>query len=176
VSQTAPQDYERIIAKLREENAAHRTKLSTYEKAEADRQAAALSDVEKATKRAAEAEARIQQYQQQLAAAHVKLAAQAMGIIDPDLAALAIAGQLQFGDDGLPTNVDALLKELVKQKAYLVAAKPAETPQTPAQTGSTPAAPNIPAMNPGRTNIAQPGAQPTDPRRMPRLGDITFKR
>ncbi len=145
-----------------EERDRHRKKLSTYEDAEKAAQQAALSEVEKVTKRAEEAEQRIKAYQQQLVTAQVKLAAQAKGIIDPDLAALAIAGQLELGEDGMPTNIDKTLDSLIKSKPYL-APKPAEppaepaAPATPAQTATQTRPPMTPAMNPGRTNITPPG-------------------
>jgi hypothetical protein len=172
VSQT-PSEHDRIIEQLRKENAEARTKLAAFEKAKQEAELAKLGDIEKAAKRAELAEAQVKTYQQQLATAHVKLAAQALGIIDPELAALAIASKLEFGEDGLPSNADKLLQELVKSKPYLVP-KPPESPQTtPAQNG-TPAVPAIPAMNPGRTSIAQPGAQPTTGK-PPRLANIPWK-
>jgi hypothetical protein len=162
-----------------EERDRHRKKLSTYEEAERKAQEAALSEVERANKRASEAEQRIQQYQQQLVSAHVKLAAQAKGIIDPDMAALAIQHDLEYGDDGMPTNIDKALANLIKNKPYLApklaepAAQPEPAPASSAQTASpsTPAAPVIPAMNPGRSTISAPGTTPQGGK-PPRLADI----
>lgn len=164
-----------------EERDRHRKKLSSYEEAERKAQEAALSEVEKANKRATDAEAKIQQYQKQLVSAQVKLAAQAMSIIDPDIAALAINDKLEYGDDGLPTNVDQALKDLIKNKPYLVVAKqekPAEepAPESPAQTAQRPAVatPQIPAMNPGRSTIPAPGSLP--PGKIPTLSDVYQRR
>jgi hypothetical protein len=140
--------------------------LAAYKEKERLVQEAALSEAQKLEKRAAEAEQTVQQYKQQLITAQVRLAAQSKGIIDPDLAALAIQSQLEFGEDGMPTNVEKALDALVKQKPYLAPApKPAEAtepPATPAQTATPPAiqTPAIPAMNPGRTSIQQPGQLP----------------
>jgi hypothetical protein len=142
-----------------EERDRHRKKLSSYEEQERKAQEAALSEVEKATKRATEAEQRIKQYQQQLVTAQVKLAAQSKGIIDPDLAALAIAGQLEYGDDGLPTNVDKALDDLLKTKPFLAKAQPTSTPAIP----NPPVVPVIPAMNPGRSQLQQSGTRTRPP-------------
>jgi hypothetical protein len=130
---------------------------------EKERQEATLSEVEKATKRAADAEAKIQSYQKQLVVSQIQYAAQTKGIIDPELAAMAVQSLLEYGDDGMPTNLDKALDALIKSKPYL-APKPAETPPaTPAQTASSPSAPQVPAMNPGRSSIAPPPATPGKP-------------
>jgi hypothetical protein len=155
--------------------------LAAYKEKERQAQEATLSEIDKATKRANEADKLVQQYKQQLINAQVKMAAQSLGIIDPDIAALAVNGSLEYGDDGLPSNVDDALKTLIKNKPYLVAPKaekPAaqpEVPATPAQTAQ-PAAlqtPQIPAMNPGRSSIASPGSTPPGSRpRIPTLADV----
>jgi hypothetical protein len=156
-------------------------KLAAYEEKERLAQEATLSEIDKATKRADEADKLVQQYKQQLITAQVKIAAQALNIIDPDIAALAVNGSLEYGDDGLPSNVDNALKALIKNKPYLVAAKaekPAEQPETPATPAQTaqPAAlqtPQIPAMNPGRSSIASPGSTPPGSRPViPTLADV----
>jgi hypothetical protein len=138
--------------KLRKENQTLRNRQKTIDEAEAAKQQAALSEVDKATKRATEAEAKIQAIQKQLVTAHVKMAAQARNIIDPDLAAMAIADSLEYGDDGMPINLDKALDTLIKNKPYLLAATSA-APANPAQTNGTPA---LPAMNPGRSSIPSP--------------------
>jgi hypothetical protein len=157
-----------------EERDRHRKKLSSYEEAERKAQEAALSEVEKATKRATDAEQRIQQVQQQLVTAQVKLAAQTKGFINPELATLAIQSQLEYGDDGMPTNVEKVLDRLARDNPYLLPpAKPVE-PETPEPAQPAPivrqSVPTIPAMNPGRSNIPAPDAQ--KPGRIPRLSDV----
>ena len=86
----SPEDYERMIAELRKENAGARTKLKAFEDAQAAADLAKLGDLEKATKRADNAEKQIQQYKTELVNAQVRLAAKDKGIIDPDMAALAL--------------------------------------------------------------------------------------
>ena len=51
----------------------------------------------------------------------VMLKAQEMAIIDLDAAVrLMDMAALEFGEDGKPTNVEAVLKALIKAKPYLV--------------------------------------------------------
>ena len=144
--------------KLRSEAQSLRKRMKAYEDAEKAAQEAALSEAEKSAKRAQEAEARIKQYQDQLVTAQVKLAAQEKGIIDPELAALAVQKTLELDDDGMPTNLDEALDALIKNKPYLVPASSVpEQPATPAQPGQAPA---LPAMNPGRNVITQQSPLP----------------
>lgn len=153
--------------KLRSEAANLRKRLKTYEDQERQAQEATLSQVDKVSKRAEAAEQKVKQYQAQMVTMHVKMAAQQKGIIDPDLAALAIQDKLEFGeDDMMPTNLDKLLGDLLKSKPFLATA-----PTPPPANGNKP--PNIPAMNPGRTSIQTPGT--LKPGQIPRLHDV-FKR
>jgi hypothetical protein len=145
--------------KLRSESANMRKRLRAYEEADAQAREAALSEAQKIEKRATEAEQRVKIYQQQLITAHVKLAAQAKGIIDPDLAALAIQSGLEFGDDGMPSNIDQALDELVKTKTYLLKQSETATPAAPARQQN----PGIPINNPGRRAIQSPAGRPGRP-------------
>ncbi|SRR6266550_2414836 len=140
-------------------------KLAEYEEKERLAQEANLSEIEKSKKvveaekaARAQAEQQIQQLKQELISKMVQLMAKEKGIIDTELASLAIAGKLELGDDGMPTNVDKALDDLIKNKPYL-APKPAETTQeqqtTPAQTANNQRPPATPAMNPGRSSITQ---------------------
>ena len=153
--------------------------LDAYKEKERLAQEAALSESQKLEKRATEAEKLIQQYKQQLISAQVQIAASKLGVIDPEMAALAVQSSLEFDKDGLPSNLDDALKTLVKNKPYLLASKPAEpaqaeqtTPASPAQTAQVNRAPAVPAMNPGRTSIAQPGSLP--PGKPTRLSDVPW--
>lgn len=169
-------EYEHKYGNATEELERHRKKLTAYEKAEAEREAAKkaaeeaqLSEIERVKKQYGEAEQQIQRYKQELIAAQVRMAAQAKGIIDPDLAALAIQSSLEYGEDGMPTNVDKALDALLKNKPYLAPA-PAEPPAQPAPT-PVQAAPTIPAWNvSGRSQLAPPTVTP--PGKPPRLADV----
>jgi len=162
-------ELERALKNATEERDRHRKKLSGYEDAERKAQEAQLSEIEKASKRAAEFEARSEQYRQQLVTTQIKLAAQSQGVIDPDLASLAIQASLKYGDDGMPTNIDEALKALIEQKPFLLAPRPAEPAQPAEQPPARVGAPAVPAMNPGRSTIAAPGS--TQSGRIPRLSD-----
>lgn len=152
-------ELERALKNATEERDRHRKKLSGYEDAERKAAEEKLSEIEREKKARTDAETRSEQYRQQLVTAHVKLAAAAKGIIDPDLAALAIQAELEYGEDMMPTNVEKALDKLVKNKPYLIA--PAQqqaqnAPTTPLQGG----APAVPAMNPGRSQIVPPESVP----------------
>ncbi len=149
-----------------EERDRHRKKLTSYEEAERKQQEAALSEVDKANKAREQAEAQIQLYKKQLVDARVELAAKAKGIINPSIAAAAIRDLLEYGDDGMPTNLEKALDDLIKANPYLIAKV---EPASPAQTAPTP---HIPAMNPGRSTIQSPGQTPG---RIPSWNEV-FKR
>jgi septal ring factor EnvC (AmiA/AmiB activator) len=110
------------------ESAGRRKRLEELESAEQARLQAQMSDAEKAT-------AALQKLQEEIAARDAQMAglreqtvryevmlkAQEMAIIDLDAAArLMDRDALEFGADGKPTNVEAVLKALVKAKPYLV--------------------------------------------------------
>jgi hypothetical protein len=172
-------ELERHASNKTEEAARHGKNLTTAEKElaayrEKERQAqeAALSDAQKLEKRIAEAEARSKQYQQQLVSAQVQLAAQRKGIIDPEMAALAIEKSLEYDENGLPSNLDKALDDLVKNKPYLVKAAEAPPPASPTQTAQT-STPQIPAMNPGRSSIPSPAGSPPPGRpRIPSWSEV----
>jgi hypothetical protein len=144
-----PQELAKMVKDLRSESAAHRTKLSAFEKAEEDRKTASLSELEKAHAAATVAtEAR--------AALEIKLARRDAlqslknaNVVDPDLAFLAIKDQIKI-EDGEPMNIDDLVKEFVAARPQMVAVAAPQIPDT--RSTNPPAAPNAPASgrNPGR--------------------------
>ena len=71
-------------------------------------------------------------------------------------------------EGGKPSNVQTLLEQVAKDVPMFI--KQAQTPNQQQQRQ----APTVPAMNPGRSTIAQPGA--SIPGRIPRLDDIQWKR
>lgn len=154
-----------------EESDRHAKRLKTFEQQEEAAKLAAMTEVERVKKEAGAAAEKVKGYQRQLAAAHVQIAAQAMGIINPSLVADAIQGKLEYDEEtGLPKNLDKVLADLIKANPYLV--KLADT--TPPQ-GTNPghSAPAIPPMSPGRSSIPSPqiSAQPGKP---PRLSQIKW--
>ncbi len=117
----SPADYERMLADLRKEAASHRTKAADYERQLKAFTDAQLSDQQKLEARAAAAEAQLATYRQRAAQYAVQLAAQRLGVIDPEVAAALIGPRLEYADDGTPTTHESLLADLVKAKPYLVA-------------------------------------------------------
>src|SRR5579872_6834550 len=146
-----PEDYERMLAEVRKEAAAHRTKLKAFEEAEEAAKLAAMGDLDKANKKAADLEAKLKEQQQKLVDAQVKIAAQAKGVHPDalDLVALALNGKLDASDDDFEKNLDKALEDLLKAKPLLKVAE-----------SGTRAAPTTGANNPGRANVTQPGTLP----------------
>jgi hypothetical protein len=177
-------ELEHSLKNKSEEAKRHYSRLSEFEKAEKERQDAQLSEIERTKKQHAELQAQHSAYQQQmqdrLVRYELEKQAHTLGIIDPDAAArLLDRSELEYDDDGVPTNAKALLEKLLKNKPYLAPAKPT---QNESQQGNnqqqqpTPARaqnPTLPAMNPGRSQIAQPGQ--TTPGKPVRLSDIWHK-
>ena len=164
-----PEDYERMVAELRRENASYRTRQKAIEDAQAAADLAKLGDLEKAQKQAADAQKQIETYKQELVNSRVREAAITKGIIDPEIAALALKDKLEYGDDGMPTNLEKALDDLVKAKPYLLTQA-----DSAAQTASTNRPPTTPANNPGRSQIVQPGQQ--QPGKVTTFHDLTWKK
>src|SRR5258708_927860 len=163
-----PEDYDRMLAELRHENAGHRTKLKKFEEDEAQRTQAQMSELEKAQKQAADLQAQQEALAAELYEARVRQdVADLVGKFNFIPSARTIANLLLADDDaiefdnGKPTNIEKLLEKLAKAEPDLV--KPASPQQQ--QSGT----PQLPAMNPGRASIVQPGQQ--QPARIPRLSD-----
>lgn len=118
------------------ESAERRTKLAAFEKTEADRAAAALSETEKLTKRAEEAEKAkaeaLNTANARLLKAEVISKAAALKFANPaDALALIDQSKLKVGDDGEVTGAEELLKALAAAKPYLLAKG-----QAPLNTGN----------------------------------------
>ena len=119
------EEYEKEITALRRENAGHRTKLTAFEKAEEERKAAALSELEKAQKKASEVETQLATQTKALQEMRVTLAiernAAKLNIVDPEAAVKLIdLSAIEYDDNGHPKNIEKLLDDLVKAKPYLV--------------------------------------------------------
>lgn len=145
-----------------EERDRHRASLTKFERAQAEAEAAKLSDIEKATKRAEAAEAQAKQYQAQLQATQVKLAAQSMGFVNPDLAARLVS----VDPDASDTDILKALQSLAQSDPYLIKA-PESTPPT--------AAPRQAPSNPPRAGVNPPAPPPFDPKNPPSLSAIWNK-
>jgi len=127
------------VRKLRAEAADYRKRLRELEgKVRADEEAK-LTEQERLQKRLAELERKEADYQMALQARtleyEVKLHASRLGVVDPEAAyRLLDLKQIEFDEDGKPTNVEKAIKELVAKKPYLVSSAGAvPSPAYPAQ-------------------------------------------
>ncbi len=157
--------------KLRHEAQELRKRIKAYDDAQAQAEAAKLSETERQAKELADSKQRNEDLAAELMEAHVhqdiaRFASKFNFIISPDL----IARLLDFADvewdedTGRPTNIEKLLEKLAKSAPDLVKAEQAPTQPQARQ------APTTPAMNPGRSSIASPGT--SMPGRIPRLEDL----
>lgn len=144
-------------------------RLADLEKAEADRQAASLSETQKVAKRADDAEAALRAARGRIGAAELKAAASTAGIIDPDIAAALLGGKVEYDADGEPKNVADLVKQLKTDKPHLFTA-PGQSQRPPASSGG-PANPGRQAGNGGLT-LEQIKAMPMR-ERIARMDEIT---
>jgi hypothetical protein len=145
--------------------------LKTYQDAEEATKLATLSETEKLNKQYAESQEQLETLASELLEMRVfravsQEASKLNFILPTDMLTKLLLNDLdsiEF-DNGKPTNVEKLLTELATSTPDLI--KPAQQAQTtPPGFG----APVIPAMNPGRSQIVQPGQQPGG--RIPRITD-----
>jgi small-conductance mechanosensitive channel len=111
-----PPETQAEIRKLRRESAAYRKRVEEYESAnqtEADKREAALKAAED---RAAALETRLRDLSARSA---VTDAAKDAKAISTRAVYFAIRDDLEYDDDGTPTNVDSLIKQLVKEEPAL---------------------------------------------------------
>lgn len=135
-----------IINDLRREATKTRAQLSDFEKKQQEADEAKLSELEKANKRAADAEARATAQRDRITQQAVEAAALKLGISDPEYAAYKIRSQLKVDGEGTPENADALLQQFLKDNPSFAAAS---STRPPANSGG--------ATNPSRASTA-PGA------------------
>jgi hypothetical protein len=131
-----------LIGNLRNEQGSNRQKLSDLEKEVKAHKDEKLTEAEKLQQKAREAEEKAQSVEAQLKAERTMLTiereARKLSIVDPEMAALAIQSRVEYDKDGKPTNVETLLKDLVKNKPFLVGDESGggTPPSNPARTGS----------------------------------------
>ncbi len=133
-------------------------KLAQFEEAQKQAELAKLSEQEKLQKKLAELQRTYDEHQaqtkQQLARAAVRVSAASVGI-KPDLAARLIdPAEIEYGADGEPTNVPALLDALLT--AYPELAAPATSATTSQATSSARPA-GASATNPARSSNSNSG-------------------
>jgi hypothetical protein len=139
----------KMVKDLRAESASYRTKLSAFEREEEARKEANLSALEKAQQTAQAALDARTALEAKLAKRDALSALKTAGVIDPDLAFLAIKDGITI-EDGEPTNVDTLVAEFIKARPKMVASAPATVPDT-RSTNPAPASATAPSGRiPGR--------------------------
>lgn len=112
------------LKKVHSESAGHRNKAKELDDLKAKLEADKLSETEKLQKQLAtlqsEHDNAIRAAQERTINYEVRLQAAQMGIVDPDAAAKLLDwSQIEYDDNGAPTNVNDLLKNLLKTKSYL---------------------------------------------------------
>ena len=134
----------------RKEAAQYRTKASAYEKAEAARDEAAKSEMQKAIERAEAAEkardeglAQVKAYQLRLTTVE---AARRLGFRNPDIAHRLVSdSEVEYNADGVPKNIDTLLTKIAASDPYLVNGQ-AGRPDLGGGPRGTPAPPDVNSM------------------------------
>lgn len=127
--------------KLRREAQGLRKRLAEFEAVDARRKQAELTELDQAKQRLADMEAQLATantaHQEQIVRYEVMLRATGMNVVDAEVVARLLDwSSLEFDENGAPTNVEKLLRDLLKAKPYLI--KPAE---------QSAAAPNVNARN-----------------------------
>jgi len=162
--------------KLRSEAQNLRKRLKDFEKAEQDAKDAQLSEVERAKKQYSDLQAQHETYklqaQDRIVRSEVQMQARELGIINPGVAAKLINwAELEYDDDGMPTNAKQLLENLVKNEPYL--ARSAQVQQSQQEAAQQKSAPAIPTGNPARPT-ASPNSLP--PGKAFTLTDVKWSR
>lgn len=131
-----PEQLRDALRKARDEAAKKRVdekRLAELEKAEADRQAASLTETQKLAQRAEQAEAKLEAAYARIGGAELKAAAVAQGIIDADVAAALLAAKVEYDAAGEPTNIADLVKQLKADKPHLFGQQPGQPGQQPSR-------------------------------------------
>ncbi|MGB9591316.1 MAG: phage scaffolding protein [Candidatus Kryptoniota bacterium] len=126
------------VRKLRAEAAEYRKRLRELESKVKAEEEAKMTEQERLQKRLAELERKETEYQQSLQARtleyEVKLHAARLGVVDPEAAyRLLDLKQVEFDEDGKPTNLEKVMKDMVTKKPYLLGGSPSVSPTNPAQ-------------------------------------------
>ncbi len=109
----------RETAEARREAAKYRTERNSFEAELKKRQEAEMTEAERFKTQAEEATGKLTAMEKRIVKSEARLAAQKAGIVDPDLAYLAIADGIEM-KEGEPVNLEALIGDLVKTKPYLI--------------------------------------------------------
>lgn len=151
------------IKRLRREAAQYRTRNKELEAQEEARVAASLSEQERQAKLAQKYQAELAEANLSLRAERAKLAIGRAAVklnIDAELAESLALARLEYGDDGQPTNTDAVLKDLLKKWPNLAAspALPTGTPPGPKGIGRGASPPQNDIIEQKRAQMAGRGS------------------
>lgn len=114
--------------KLRSENKTLRSRLKPLEEAERRRQQEGQSEEERRAAIERERDEARDQLRRERVERRIVSIAQAQNAVDPDaVVALIRPSEIEFDADGQPTNVESLVKALLRQKPYLSRGNPRGT-------------------------------------------------
>lgn len=163
-----------------EEVERHRKKLTAYEKAEAEREAAKkaaeeaqLSEIERTKKQQTDTQGQLntvlaELQEERVYSAVARYAGKLNFILSPERVAQLLSWSEIEYEHGKPTNIERLLEKLAKAEPDLIR-KTAEPGPPVQQQPTQPVAPALPAMNQGRTQINPPGTR--EPGKVPSMAD-----
>lgn len=147
------------VRKLRAEAAEYRKRLRDLEQAVKKHEEAKLSETERLQRRLAELEAERATWQREVQERVLRyetmLAAGRLGVVDPEAAyRLLDLSLLEYDDDGRPTNLEAALRALLKDKPYLVGQPhgPSGSPTNPGRPRTSLTLEDVKRMSPDEIN------------------------
>ena len=119
----------------RREAAAHRTENAALKKAQADAEAATLTEAQKVSRERDTLKAQLDSERLERQSAinryEVQLQASKLGIVDPEAAVKLLDWEsLEYADDGSPKGLEAALKKLLASKPYLAGGQQAPAGST----------------------------------------------
>lgn len=159
--------------KARQERRALEKKLAEFESAQQQAEEAKLSEMEKATKKIADLEAKLAEsakaHQEYLIGQQVEQAAKALGITPALADRILDRNALDLDKEtGQPTNIAALLQAALEQYGL---AQPPNAAQAQAMIQTAPSAPQVGATNPSRASQVVGSNGIFGPNEIPKLTD-----
>lgn len=119
------------LKKANSESANHRHKAKELDDLKSKIEQEKLSETERLQAKLAEKEQLIIKHQERVIRSEMKTAAVSLGIINPATATKLIDwSEIEYDDNGDPTNVEDLLKKLIKDEPYLVGKQQTSTSRT----------------------------------------------
>lgn len=121
-----PEQLRDALRKARDDAASYRIKAEKYEQDRLAAERAQMSAAERANAELADAKKQLETIRanarDNALEAAVALKARELGIVYPDLAKLAIAAQVAYGDNDKPQNVDELLRAFIQSHPNMTSA------------------------------------------------------